>query len=150
MKLIQEVYDQLFNKHFEIHRIIDLLRRNYYWPYMQRAMKQYIRNYYSYQRSKTSYDKYNEQLILVVISTQRWIDISMNFIIKLLEFDQKNTICIVIDKLTRKRHYIVRIVIDESIFAKATTNILLYDVFKYYDLSILIIFDREPQFVIVV
>jgi len=65
----------------------------------------------------------------------------MNFIIELLEFDQKNAICIVIDKLTRKRHYIVCIVTNESIFAKATTNILLYNVFKYHDLSILIIFN---------
>ncbi len=74
----------------------------------------------------------------------------MSFITRLPKFDQKNAICIVIDKLTRKQHYIACIAINKSIFAKATTNILLYDVFKYYDLSILIIFDREPQFVIVV
>ncbi len=111
---------------------------------MRQAMKQYIRNYYSCQRSKTSRDKYNEQLILVVISTQRWINISMDFIIELPKFDQKNAICIVIDKLTRERHYIACIVINESIFAKATTNIFLYDVFKYYDLPILIISNREP------
>jgi len=67
----------------------------------------------------------------------------MNFITKLPKFDQKNAICIVIDKLIRKRHYIACIVTNESIFAKATTNILLYDVFKYYDLFILIIFDQE-------
>jgi len=67
----------------------------------------------------------------------------MNFITRLSKFDQKNAICIVIDKLTRKRHYIACIVINESIFVEATTNILLYDVFKYYDLSILIISNRE-------
>ncbi len=107
-------------------------------------MEQYIRNCYSYQRFKTPRDKYNEQLIPIAISTQRWIDISMNFIIRLLEFNQKNAICIVIDKLTRKRHYIACIATNESIFAEATTNILLYDVFKYHDLPILITFDREP------
>ena len=74
----------------------------------------------------------------------------MNFIIGLLEFDQKNAICIVIDKLTRERHYIACIAINKGIFAKATTNILLHNVFKYYDLSILIISNRGPQFVIVV
>ncbi len=67
----------------------------------------------------------------------------MNFIIELPKFNQKNAICIVIDKLIRERHYIVCIVINKSIFAKATTNILLHDVFKYYDLFILIIFDQE-------
>ncbi len=68
----------------------------------------------------------------------------MDFIIGLPKFDQKNAICIVIDKLTRKPHYIACIVIDKNIFVEATTNILLHGVFKYYDLSILIIFDREP------
>jgi len=67
----------------------------------------------------------------------------MDFITRLLESNQKNAICIVINKLTRERHYIACIAIDESIFAKTTINILLYDVFKYHDLSILIIFDRE-------
>jgi len=60
----------------------------------------------------------------------------MNFIIGLPKFDQKNAIYIVIDKLTRERHYIAYTITNESIFAKATTNILLYDVFKYHDLSI--------------
>jgi len=67
----------------------------------------------------------------------------MDFIIELPKFDQKNAICIVIDKLIRKQHYIACIVTNESIFVEATTNILLYDVFKYHDLSILIIFNRE-------
>ncbi len=65
----------------------------------------------------------------------------MNFIIKLLKFDQKNAIYIVIDKLTKERHYIAYIVIDKSIFVEVTTNIFLYNVFKYYDLLILIIFN---------
>ncbi len=47
MKLIREVHNQLFSKHLEIHRIIDLLRQNYYWPYMRQVVEQYIRNCYS-------------------------------------------------------------------------------------------------------
>ncbi len=63
----------------------------------------------------------------------------MNFITKLSKFDQKNAICIVINKLTRKQHYIACTIIDENIFAKAATNIFLHNVFKYYDLFISII-----------
>ncbi len=67
----------------------------------------------------------------------------MNFITRLLEFNQKNAICIVINKLTRERHYIACTIIDKSTFVEATTNIVLHNVFKYYDLSILIISNRE-------
>ncbi len=68
----------------------------------------------------------------------------MNFITRLLKFDQKNAIYIVIDKLTRKKHYIACIIINKNIFTKTTTNILFHNVFKYYDLLIFIIFNREP------
>jgi len=74
----------------------------------------------------------------------------MDFIIELPKFDQKNAICIVIDKLTRERHYIACIVTNKGTFAKATTNILLHDVFKYHDLPTSITSNREPQFVVVV
>lgn len=114
---------------------------------MRSAVEQYIRNCYSCQRSKAPRDKYNEQLIPVAISTQRWIDISMDFIIGLPESNRKNAICTVIDKLSRERHYIACTATDEGTSAEATTNILLHGMFKYHGLPTSIISDREPQFV---
>ena len=53
MKLIQKIHDQSASDHLGVHRIIDLLRRHYYWSYMRQTVEQYIRNYYFCHRSKT-------------------------------------------------------------------------------------------------
>ena len=71
MKLIQKIHDQSVSDHPDVHRIIDLLRRHYYWLYIRQIVEQYIRNCYSCHRSKILQDKYNDLLIPATISTQR-------------------------------------------------------------------------------
>ena len=67
----------------------------------------------------------------------------INFIIELLELADRNAICIVIDKLTQERYYIVCIATDKSIFVEAIVDILFDNMFKYYNFSISITFDQD-------
>ena len=150
MKLIQKIHDQSASGHSGVHRIIDLLRKHYYWSYMRQAVKQYIRNCYSCHRSKTSRNKYNDLLIPATVSTQRWIDIFINFITDFLESEEHNVICIIIDNFTRERHYELCRVIDDGISTETTTEILIREVFRYHGLFTLIISNRESQFVVTV
>ncbi len=46
MKLIQKVYDQSFINHFEILRMMKIIRRYYYWSSMWKTINQYIWNCY--------------------------------------------------------------------------------------------------------
>ena len=150
MKLIQEIHDQSASDHFGVHRIIDLLRRHYYWSYMRQIVEQYIRNCYSCHRSKAFRDKYNDLLISAAVSTQQWIDIFINFITDLSESEEHNVICIIVDKFIRERHYEFCKIIDDDISTEAATEILIREVFRYHDLSTLITSDRGPQFVVTV
>ncbi len=50
----------------------------------------------------------------------------INFIIELFESKDKNTICTIVDKLTRERYYIVCIANNKNIFVEAIANIFLY------------------------
>ncbi len=54
MKLIRKVHDQSFIDHFEILRMMKIIRRYYYWSLMQKTINQYIWNCYICQQSKTS------------------------------------------------------------------------------------------------
>ena len=150
IKLIQKIHNQSASNHSDVHRIIDLLRRHYYWSYMRQAVEQYIRNCYSCHRSKIFRDKYNDLLILATVSTQRWIDISLNFIIDLFESEKHNVICIIIDKFIRERHYEFCKVIDDGISTEAMTEILIREVFRYHDLPTLITSDKRFQFVVTI
>ncbi len=70
MKLIQKVHDQSSIDHFEILRMMKIIRRYYYWSSMQKTISQYIWNCYICQRSKTSRDKFNELLHSLLILEQ--------------------------------------------------------------------------------
>ena len=150
MKLIQKIHDQSASGHFDVHRIIDLLRRHYYWSYIRQIVKQYIRNCYSCHRSKISRNKYNDLLISATVSTQRWIDIFINFIIDLFKSKEHNVICIIIDKFIRERHYEFCRVTDDGTSTEATTEILIREMFRYHDLSTSITSNRGPQFVVII
>ncbi len=134
IKLIREVYNFFINGHLGIHRIIKLLRRNYYWSNMRKKIKQYIRNWYICYRFKTSKNKYNDKLIPAFVFTQRWIDFIMNFITKLFKLKNHNAICTIMNKLIKKRHYEPYIITDEDTSAEATTEILIREIFRYYEL----------------
>ncbi len=70
MKLIQEVHDQSFIDHLEILRTMKIIRRYYYWSSMRKTINQYIQNCYICQRSKTSWNKFNELLHSLLILEQ--------------------------------------------------------------------------------
>ena len=96
------------------------IKRYYYWSHMRLIIKRYIRNC---QRSKIFKNKKNDFLMFLIISKQRWIDIVMNFIIDLFKFYDQNVICIIINRLIKKRHYVLCVIEKESIFVE-TCNLM--------------------------
>ncbi len=110
-------------------------------------IKRYIQNCYVCRRSKASRDRINELLKSLLIFEQRWQNISLNFIIDLSESDENNAILTVIDRLSKKRHYISCWSDDEEIFAEQTVKLLLIWIFRTHELSRSIVFDRDSQFI---
>ena len=114
---------------------------------MRLFIKRYIRNCHKCQRSKFSHDDRHELLISLSISSQRWIDISMNFIIELFDSRNNNVICIIIDRLIKKRHYVFCVIDDDDLVVQACIKILIHYVFHTHELFFFIISNRNDQFV---
>ncbi len=146
MMLIREVHDQSSIDHFEILRTMKVIRRYYYWSSMQKTINWYIQNCYICQRSKTSWNKFNELLHSLLILEQRWKNIVMNFIIDLSFSKGKNVILTVICKLTKKRHYISCFTDDERITAEKTAELMLQWIYRIHDLLDFIVSNRDSQF----
>ncbi len=117
---------------------------------MRTTIKRYIWNCYVYRRSKASRDRINKLLKSLLILEQRWQNIFLNFIIDLSESDESNAILTVIDRLSKKRYYILCWSDDEKIFAEQTVKLLLIWVFRTHKLSRSIMFDRDSQFILIV
>ena len=101
MKIIRDVHDQFFCAHSNMNRIEKLIKRYYFWFSIKLFIKRYIRNCHKCQSSKVSHDDHHELLTSLSIFNQRWVDISINFIIELFDFKDNNVICIIIDRLTK-------------------------------------------------
>ncbi len=117
-QLIREAHDLSISENSDMNWMLNLLRRSYCWSKMRMTIKRYIWNCYVCRRSKASRDRINELLKSLLILEQRWQNISLDFIIDLSESDENNAILTVIDRLSKKRHYISCWSDDEEIFAE--------------------------------
>ncbi len=133
-----------------MNRTLNLLRWSYCWSKMRTTIKCYIQNCYVYRRSKASRDRINELLKSLLILEQWWQNIFLNFIIDLSESDESNAILTVINRLSKKRHYISCWSDDEETFAEQTVKLLLIWIFRTHKLSRSIVFDRDSQFISIV
>ena len=55
-----------------------------------------------------------------------------------------------INRLIKKRYYILYIINDNNIFIENTIEMLIKKIFRIYKLFILIMFDRDSQFVTII
>ncbi len=133
-----------------MNQTLNLLRWSYCWSKMRTMIKHYIWNCYVCRRSKASRDRINELLKSLLISEQRWQNISLDFIIDLSESDENNAILTVINQLSKKQHYISCWSDDEEIFAEQTVKLLLIWIFRIHELLRSIVFDRDSQFISIV
>ncbi len=117
-QLIREAHDLSINDYSDMNWTLDLLRRSYCWLKMRMTIKRYIQNCYVCRRSKALRDRINKLLKSLSICEQRWQDISLNFIIDLLKSNESNVILTVIDRLSKKRHYILCWSDDKETFAE--------------------------------
>ena len=74
----------------------------------------------------------------------------MNFITSLFDSEDYNAILIVINTLSKERHYIFCSTDDKEISVKVTVNLLVRKMFRIYELSSFIVLNRESQFMIIV
>ncbi len=149
-RLIREAHDFSINDYSDMNQTLDLLRWLYCWSKMRTIIKRYIQNCYVCRRSKALRDWINELLKSLLILKQWWQNISLDFIIDLSKSDENNAILTVIDRLSKKRHYILCWSDDEEIFAEQTVKLLLIWVFRTHELSRSIVFNRDSQFISIV
>ena len=147
MEVIRDAHDQPSCAHPGMNRTEELIKRYYYWPNMRKVIKRYIRNCHSCQRAKPSHDGLTGLLRPLPIPAQRWVDISMDFIVGLPDSEGHNAICTIIDRLSKERHYAPCTAGEEGTAVEACVRILLHYVFRTHGLPSSIISDRGPQFV---
>ena len=151
LNVIRQIHDQITIEHFDYARIFRLISQCYYWSRMNRVIKRYVKNCHSCCRAKTSKNKYSEKLNLLFIFKRNWKNIILNFVVEFFRcFDCYNVILMIINKLSKKRHYISCDIENDNITTEITIKMLIQPVWKLHELSLIIVSNRDFQFVSIV
>ncbi len=95
---------------------------------MKETVYQYIRNCPTCRCAKAPRDQYNGLLNPLLIPPRPWTDVISDFIIGLPQRNGYNAVLIVINQLTKKRHYIPYTTDENDIIAEVTLYLLLNNV----------------------
>ena len=148
LELVWEVHVPSSGEHKGINQTVKLIKCYYHWSSMQRTVNQYIHNCYECKRSKSLKDQKNELLNSLLISEQRWVNISMNFITGLpTTKDRKNAILNVMNHLLKEHYYIAYTFDDNGTTTEETLKMLIHWVYWLHGMSASIVSDWGPQFV---
>ena len=162
--VIKANYDNFFADHFEVERILELIRKKYYWLNQERNslernvehdsnMRAQIKKYCEIcaicKRNKVSRHKLYEKFLFLSVSKFKWVDFTMNFVTNLSESRAWNettydAILVVIDRLIKMTHYIS---ITKTMIAKDLVEISIREIIKFHDFSFSITTDRDSIFI---
>ena len=151
MKIIKKVHDQPAVGHPRTEQTLNILYRHYYWPVMRGEVEQYLRNCHVCKQAKTSRDAYNGLLQPLLVLERPWVNLTMDFVVDLPKSQRYNTkpydaILMVVDQLSKERHYIPCTEENNGTSAKATAAMFLRYVWCYHGLPISLTSNRGPQF----
>ena len=112
---------------------------------MYESIRKYVASCHVCQRSKASREAYQGLLRPLPIPERRWEDISVDFIVKLLEtrLGKNTNLIVVVDRLGKLAHVIPY----SDISVPTTAKLFVQHVWKHYGLPTSIISDRGSQFI---
>lgn len=108
---------------------------------MKNIVHHYNQNCHTCKHAKTPRDQYNGLLKSLLIIICLWTDIILDFVTGLLSSNDLNAILMVINQLTKKKHYILCITDKNGITTKATAYLLLNNVWKFHSFFLTLTLD---------
>ncbi len=121
-----------------------LIGRQYFWKGMDSFIRRWVRNCLVCRRIKSFRQGYRGLLQPLPIPQRAWLDISMDFIVGLPVCDGFDAILVVVDRLTKLRHYVPCHTTDG---AEEVARLFVKHVAKHHGLPERIVSDRGPQFI---
>ena len=100
-KILKENHNSVDVGHLGQHRILELLKRTYWWPGLKENVKKYIQGCFRYQQNKVQYQRKAGELHPLEISQGPWQEISIDIIRPLPRSNRMDTIVVIIDQFTK-------------------------------------------------
>ncbi len=129
--------------HFGMARTHKLVSRNYWWPKMNKLLWEYVKSSDTCAWSKAPRHCPFGLLQPLSIPSRPWGSIAMDFITDLRIVRAKNSILVVVDRLTKMAHFTP---CSKSITAEEIIQLILDWIVRLHGLPEEIVSDKGPQF----
>lgn len=143
LKVLTERHDSPAAGHFGIHKTLELVSRDFWWPGWRKFVKDYVKSCDACARAKTSRHQPHGLLQPLPVPEGPWNSISMDFISDLPVSKGHDTILVVVDRFTKMAHFIA---CNKNISAEETAELVLRHVVRLHGLPNDIVTDRGTQF----
>jgi hypothetical protein len=97
LKILRECHDNTLVGHFGMTRTHELVSRNYWWPKMNKLLREYVKSCDTCARSKAPRHRPFGLLQPLSIPSRTWGSIAIDFITNLPTVRAKNSILVVVD-----------------------------------------------------
>jgi len=100
-EILKENYNSVDVGHPEQHRMLELLKRIYWWPGLKEDVKKYIQGCFKCQQNKVQHQKKAGELHPLNISQGPWQKISIDIIGPLPKSNGMDAIMVIVDQFTK-------------------------------------------------
>ena len=143
-QILTELHESKYAGHGGEFRTVQLVRRYFWWPSLDNDCRAFVKGCAQCQRNKASTRRYAGLLQQHDMATQKWEQVSMDFITHLPKTAAGNDmILVVVDTLTKMTHFIP---CTEHCTAEDTARLLLQHVFRLHGWPRVWITDRDTRF----
>jgi len=143
LRLIQVHHDTALAGHPGRAKTFNPLDRQYYWKDMRKQVDQFVQNCHYCQQSRNSRHSTFGVLRTLPVPEKAWEDISMDFVVGLLACEGFDVIWVVVDRLSKMRHFIP---CHTTIDAIEMAKLFLREMVRLHGLPATIVSDHGPQF----
>jgi len=102
--ILKENHNKADIGYLEQHRMMELIRRTYWWPGLREDVKNYIQGCFKYQQNKVQHQKKAEELHSLDIPQGPWQEISIDIIGPLLKSNGMDATVVIVDRFTKMVH----------------------------------------------
>jgi hypothetical protein len=140
--VLENDHDSKIAGHFGRDKTLELLSRNFFWPGIDKEVRDYVKSCNSCQRNKASRHKRYGLLHPLEMPSSAWSSISMDFITDLPLSDGCTIIWVVVDRFTKMAHFIP--LKDRK--APTVASTFIKEIWKFHGLPTDIVSDRDSAF----
>ena len=125
------------------HRMLELLKRTYWWPELKENVKRYVQGCFKCQRNKVQYQKKAGELHSLEIPQWLWQEISIDIIRLLPKSNGMDAIVVIVDQFMKM---ICLKATTTNISSEGIAKIYRDDIWKLHGIPRKILSDRGLQF----